>query len=1145
MKKRFWLSIICLLSIIAGVQGQEVSPSFVRFRAEFEVQDKARIQRIQEYVTANNTTYQISIGNGESAFLYDIINGKPVYVASYNAVAADNTNISELRLGGDLGLSLAGKGLRLLVWEAPGGPRPSHVEFEDRLILGSDHVPADAASPHASHVTGTVMAAGINPEARGMANEATGVVYDFNNDVAEMTDEMANNVGTMILSNHSYGAVAGWNDGTWLGDIDISTVEDWRFGFYNNQARQYDALVYNSPHYMIVKAAGNDRNDVGDGSFPADGPFDVITFSGTAKNIITVGAVQKLNGEYTGPDDVQISNFSSFGPTDDGRIKPDIVAPGVSVRSTGAASDDDYLNLQGTSMASPVVMGGLALIQELSKNINNRFLKAAELKALMIHTAKEAGRADGPDYKHGWGLLDASSMGKFMLEENNDNKDIIVASIADGETKSYTITPVQDSKVKLTIVWTDVPGTPVATQLDPEDLMLVNDLDMRAIGASESQMPWFLQPNVPEQGAQKGDNFRDNVEKIEFVAMDDSYEVRISHKNAITEGPQEFALIVEYEKSSAAQTFYWVGNSGNWSDGANWSTSSGGMPANTTPSSVDKVIFDANAFPDLADSESFIVTLSQDVEVSEIKWFNQDNGSLVFDNNEMSVSGDLIVLSDNIDFGTGVIRLSGQSETGIVRLGSSFADAGFVLDRPAGSSLELAGDVFAHSIAVLSGELMVSGINLEVDQLTLSGGGLTAENAVLSISEFFRLESESSTISWMDSKMIALESAAESEFNFGNSGVLIDLEIRGSAVIQASGGLNKLTVDKNVRGLGDLAVNSLTMSSGSSYLIEDGRELTVNEEFDMNGDTGSLVKFASTGTSQILINGRRKICVEFLEIEGVNYSGSATLSIGVNSTVNNESGWNEVLCDDLLFADFDFQYACENSFVFFEGINSGSVQDWMWTFDDQTSSTEQNLMKFYPAIGTFDLSLTVGDGTLSDTFDSEIVIGENDLAENSINVNGNTLISRRGSSTYLWFKDGAIVQGATGQTLDTQGEGGTYRVVTFSETCNRISESFDLIITGIEEERVEQEKLNEALTIFPNPSNGFVDVKIEGYDLRSLSISLVGPEGKVVSRLEQDKINSQSFTQRLNISDKSQGFYILRFIVNENIYVSRKVILVD
>ena len=153
----------------------------------------------------------------------------------------------------------------------------------------------------------------------------------------------------MNISNHSYGLITGWyNSGNWywFGDITISTVEDYGFGFYSSDAQAWDQIAYNAPYYTIAKSAGNDRNDdgpgAGGGHYVWDGGwvwstdtrdpdggtdgYDCVSYSGTAKNIITVGAVDDIPGGYSVPGDVVMCSFSGWGPVDDGRIKPDIVA---------------------------------------------------------------------------------------------------------------------------------------------------------------------------------------------------------------------------------------------------------------------------------------------------------------------------------------------------------------------------------------------------------------------------------------------------------------------------------------------------------------------------------------------------------------------------------------------------------------------------------------------------------------------------------------------------------------------------------------------------------------------------------------------------------------------------------------------------
>ena len=229
--------------------------------------------------------------------------------------------------------------------------------------------------------------------------------------------------------------------------------------------------------------------------------------------------------------------------------------------------------------------------------------------------------------------------------------------------------------------------------------------------------------------------------------------------------------------------------------------------------------------------------------------------------------------------------------------------------------------------------------------------------------------------------------------------------------------------------------------------------------------------------------------------------------------------------------------------VFFNDLSSGNIQTWSWTFHDGGSSDAQNPLRSYATTGTFDVGLEINDGSATNEYDQQITIVENNLPENDISANGDVLISRRGAIMHQWFRDNVLIPGATGQTYDTQGEQGTYFVLTFDETCNRISLPFELRVTSIDEDQIEQEKLDESISVFPNPASEYLDVKIEGYDIRNLQLTLVDPSGKLLTSETHDRVNSNSFERRLDVSGRTDGFYILRFVVNEDIQVNRKVIL--
>jgi hypothetical protein len=507
--------------------------------------------------------------------------GMPIYYITYNNTrAAASVGTTELWAGGSLGLTLSGAGNavaeKLGMWDG-GRVRESHQELTGRIIQKDS---PSSSSEHATHVAGTMMAKGVNPLAKGMAFGLKKLTaYDFNNDVAEM----ATSASDLLVSNHSYGAITGWRynsdrKGTtedpyweWWGDPDISATEDYKFGYYNETAASWDRIAYNAPYYLIVKSAGNNRVEGGpengkpyfqresSGKFtlvssrPAslsrnDG-FDIISTYGTAKNILSVGAVNALSEGYRDTADVVISSFSSFGPTDDGRIKPDLVGNGVSVLSSSDKSNTAYASLSGTSMSSPNVAGSLLLLQEHYANLKNgQIMRAATLKGIAIHTADEAGKKPGPDYIFGWGLLNMRHAA--MVISNTDNNHIIQENtLAQGQVYTYQVTASGKGQLFATISWTDPEATPFpvgASALNNRTARLVNDLDLRITKGNTVYQPWILNPLSPDSPATTGDNKLDNVEQVKILdaVPGEVYTITVRHKATLLKGPQAYSLIV-------------------------------------------------------------------------------------------------------------------------------------------------------------------------------------------------------------------------------------------------------------------------------------------------------------------------------------------------------------------------------------------------------------------------------------------------------------------------------------------------------------------------------------------------------------------------------------------------------------------------
>ncbi|MCF8348449.1 MAG: S8 family serine peptidase, partial [Bacteroidales bacterium] len=457
---------------------------------------------------------------------------------------------NEVYSGGGAGLNLDGTGISVCEWDG-GTIRTTHQEFGTRAT----NIDASAVNWHSTHVAGTIIAAGLNSAAKGMAYAAELRAYDWDYDNAEMATEAAN--GNQ-LSNHSYGWVRGWywngSANVWNGDPAISTDEDYRFGFYDYSARDWDEIAVNAPYYLIVKSAGNDRGDSGDGSYPPDGPYDCIPQRGISKNILTVGAVDDIPGGYSSPSGVNLAGFSSCGPADDGRIKPDIVANGIGLISTYSSADDAYTSSSGTSMSAPATTGSLALLLQHYENVKGAGAKmrSATLKALVLHTADEAGANDGPDYEFGWGLLSTRKAADKITEDQTT--DVISEHLlANGESFTREITTTGISPLRVTIVWTDPPGTPPAASLDPANAMLVNDLDLCLTESTNTYYPWKLDKDNPEVAATRaGEN---NVDNVEMVDIDSptaatTYTIVVDHDGTLA-SPQAFSMIISGDIENA------------------------------------------------------------------------------------------------------------------------------------------------------------------------------------------------------------------------------------------------------------------------------------------------------------------------------------------------------------------------------------------------------------------------------------------------------------------------------------------------------------------------------------------------------------------------------------------------------------------
>src|ERR1700754_1899596 len=357
MNKLYTAICVCFLLLCTAVQTFAQQPlvseakraALANFSAQYKNTFSASRKQALALAATKGWSVQRRTKNGNFISLQGLNKmGFPVYLITHNnVISAATTSTNAVQPGGSLGLSLSGSSTflnnKLAIWDG-GSVYAAHQEFAGKSITNKDN---SSVLDHTTHVAGTMIAKGVYAPARGMAfNAATLQSYDFDNDITEMSAAASG----LLLSNHSYGDEAGWNFNDsenrweWFGLPGDSV--DYTFGFYDTRAQSWDKIAYNAPYYLIVESAGNSRSSNGpalgetyygyqsrtDQTLVSKGPrpagisnnagYDIISTTGNAKNILTVGAVNPLPFGPKVRQDVSVAYFSGWGPTDDGRIKP-------------------------------------------------------------------------------------------------------------------------------------------------------------------------------------------------------------------------------------------------------------------------------------------------------------------------------------------------------------------------------------------------------------------------------------------------------------------------------------------------------------------------------------------------------------------------------------------------------------------------------------------------------------------------------------------------------------------------------------------------------------------------------------------------------------------------------------------------------
>ena len=449
----------------------------------------------------------------------------------HNNLAA--TEVGAVAVRSPSSLNLDGSGETIAVMDT--GVDMDHPDLFGRIAaintqFGLDSSPIDSNSGHGTHVAMTVLGDGTGDSiATGIAPEANLVMYALEHDPT----------GVFGRQGSIYDL---------LSDAELKTasvaVNAWglngNYGAYTADSRSTDQYVSNNKFLLPIFSVGDNG---GSGS-------SKITAPGTAKNVLSIGS--SVNGS--------VSSYSSEGPTLDGRIKPDLVAPGDgicsaraeeaisvvgSVCGTGTHSNGRsmYMQLSGTSQATAVAGGSASLAREYLREVAGINKPSASLiKATLINGAEDLGTPNIPNAKEGWGQIDLenslnpTSAGVSLDVFQDDERELQA-----GFSLIYSFDLDGSKGIDITLAWSDAEASANAAQSESR---LLNNLDLILIAPDgTSYLGNHFASGVSTTGG-TADNLN-NIERIRIPAgattQNGDWMVSVEHRGG---NSQRYSIVV-------------------------------------------------------------------------------------------------------------------------------------------------------------------------------------------------------------------------------------------------------------------------------------------------------------------------------------------------------------------------------------------------------------------------------------------------------------------------------------------------------------------------------------------------------------------------------------------------------------------------
>lgn len=946
-----------------------------------------------------------------------------------------------------------------------------HIDFQGRI---DNSMASGAGGTHGDGVGGIMAGAGnLDPSMRGMAAGSDVYIVNYAANFLDAATQNYINNGDVQITNSSYSN--GCNAG------------------YTTITQTVDTQTKDIPTLLHVFSAGNSNNN--DCGYGAGNQWGNITGGHKqGKNVIATANVFF---------DGSLVNSSSRGPAHDGRIKPDIAANGQNQNST--TENNQYQSFGGTSGAAPGIAGISAQLYEVYGDANGGTLpQSALIKATLLNTANEAGNI-GPDYKFGWGIVNALRAGK-LLEDGRYLSD----NISQGNTNTHTINvPSGTTQVRFMVYWSDPAAAPGASPA------LVNDLDLIVTDPSSGiHEPWILDPtpnavtlNLP---ATLGPDHLNNVEQVLLNnPVAGEYDINISGFN-VPMGPQEYFVVYEIitneltmiypnEGESFApnetESLHWdainttedfvleysTDNGGSWNSittvSATTFTYAWTIPNSVTGEALVRVT--SGAFTDESDEVFSIARLATNVEVSQIC------------PDEVTFSWNPIPDAESYDFyilGNTYMDLIGTSATPSFTY--SITNSNDEIWAAVVAKNDTEGWESRRTIAIyhpggLVNCSLADDLSLEYINNDSNDFNFVCDATPAIISATIRNTGINSQSNFIVSYQIDSEPVIEEMYTATlNSGQQEIFEFATEADITTDG---EYTLVVRVELAGDLNPSN-DEAILDFYAVTQATALNFVEDFETNGmpPAGWNIENSDDSTTWIERTG----------VTGAD--GNASVTAFIDNFTYNAPGQEDSIQTEI----FD--------------LSNASV----------------------PSL-SFDLAKAQYSSSFSDTFRVEVSIDCGNTYTSIYEKNGLDLSTVAGYITSNWTPNSA--NDWRTETIDLtpyEGENVLFKFVningygnsTYIDNINVLTETLGLTDNDL-----------SGISLYPNPSSELVFIKFDSTIGNYFEINIVNSLGQIVGQIEKTPINGSTETS-INVSNYSSGLYFIKIKVDNHITTKKLLI---